>query len=253
MLQTIRTLLNLPCRYNSNMGWRCLGLCILLATATRAQTPAPVLVELFTSEGCSDCPPADRLLARLDGQAIVLSEHVDYWNQLGWKDPFSSALFSRRQESFCAELGAKGPYTPQMVVDGETEFVGSDAGRASAAIAKAARQPKAQVTLNRTAAGLDLQIASSPGGGDVWLALADDRDVSEVGAGENRGRRLEHVAVVRSLRKLGSVKRGGSYTHLLELPAGAGQRVVVFVQQPAQGKILGAAMWSGGGSVSGSQ
>ena len=236
------------------MSWRVLAISILLAAAARAQTPAPVLVELFTSEGCSDCPPADRLLAHLDGQAIVLSEHVDYWNQLGWKDPFSSALFSRRQESYCTVLASKGPYTPQMVVDGEAEFVGSDAGRAAAAIAKAAHRPKAEVKLNRTSAGIEMQIASAPSGGDVWMALADDRDASEVKVGENNGRRLEHVAVVRSLRKIGSVKRGGSYSHLLEIPAGsAGQRVVVFVQEPAQGKVFGAAMWHEGGSVSGSQ
>jgi hypothetical protein len=236
------------------MGWRSLAVSILLAAAARAQTPAPVLVELFTSEGCSDCPPADRLLAHLDAQAVVLSEHVDYWNQLGWKDPFSSELFSRRQESYCSQLASKGPYTPQMVVDGETEFVGSDSARAAAAIAKAARRPKAEVSLNRTAAGLELAINSAPAGGDVWMVLADDRDVSQVGAGENRGRRLEHVAVVRSLQKIGSVKRGGSFSHLLELPAAAAsQRVVVFVQQPGQGRVTGAAMWHPAGSSAGSQ
>ena len=220
----------------------------------RSQTPAPVLVELFTSEGCSDCPPADRLLARLDTQAIVLSEHVDYWNQLGWKDPFSSALFSRRQESYCSQLNSKGPYTPQMVVDGETEFVGSDSGRAAAAIAKASRRPKAAVKLTRTAAGLEVEITSPPAGGEVWMALADDHDASTVTAGENRGRRLEHVAVVRSLQKIGSVKRGGSFSHLLELPAaGTPQRVVVFVQQSREGRVTGSGMWDAAVSLSGSQ
>lgn len=218
-----------------------------------AQTAAPVLVELFTSEGCSDCPPADRVLAHLDSQAIVLSEHVDYWNHLGWKDPFSAALFSRRQETYNTQIGGKGPYTPQMVVDGETEFVGSDAGRAAAAIAKAAKRPKAEIKLNRMAAGLEVEIAAAPGSGDVWMAAADDRDASDVAAGENRGRHLEHVAVVRSLRKLGSIKRGGTFTHLLELPAvGSPQRVVIFVQDGGQGRITGAALWRGG-SVAGSQ
>jgi len=221
-----------------------------LAAAASAQSLAPVLVELFTSEGCSDCPPADRVLAHLDGQAIVLSEHVDYWNQLGWKDPFSAAFFSRRQETYCTQLASKGPYTPQMVVDGETEFVGSDAARATAAIAKAARRPKAEVKLSRTAAGLQLDIASAPAAAEVWMALADDRDTSQVAAGENRGRRLEHVAVVRSLQKIGSVKRGGAYAHLMELPAAAApQRVVVFVQQAGQGRVMGAALWRGGGPL----
>jgi hypothetical protein len=238
------------------MGWRCLVLSISLAAATSAvaQTPAPVLVELFTSEGCSDCPPADRLLEHLDGQAIVLSEHVDYWDHLGWKDRFSSPLFSRRQESYCPLINPKGPYTPEMVVDGDAEFVGSDAKRAAAAIAKAARRPKAEVKLSRPAAGLQVEIASPPAGGDVWMALADDRDASEVAAGENRGRRLEHVAVVRSLRKIGSVKRGGVFSQLVELPAAsAPQRVVVFVQEPGPGRVTGAALWRGGALIPGSQ
>jgi hypothetical protein len=236
------------------MRWRSLAISILLAMAAGAQTQAPVLVELFTSEGCSDCPPADRLLAHLDAQAIVLSEHVDYWNHLGWKDPFSAAQFSRRQETYCAMLAAQGPYTPQMIVDGEAQFVGSDAGRAAAAIAKAARRPKAEIKLTRSQAGLQVEIAAAPAGGDVWIALADDRDASQVAAGENKGRRLEHVAVVRSLRKIGSVKHGGSYSHLEELPAAAvPQRVVVFVQDSGLGRVTGAAMWRGGASTAGSQ
>jgi hypothetical protein len=240
------------------MGVRCLLVSLFLLSAAGAPSSengrqAPVLVELFTSEGCSDCPPADLLLARLDAQAIVLSEHVDYWNSLGWKDPFSSALFSRRQESYCAQLNSKGPYTPQMVVDGETEFVGSDAARAMAAIAKAARRPKAEVKLTRAEAGLQVEVASAPEGGDVWMALADDRDASQVTAGENRGRRLEHIAVVRSLRRIGAVKRGGSFSSLLEVPAaGAPQRVVVFVQEAGQGKVTGAGMWRSA-STAGSQ
>ena len=224
----------------------CLAVSVLLALPAFAQTPAPVLVELFTSEGCSDCPPADRLLAHLDSQAIVLSEHVDYWNHLGWKDPFSSPLFSRRQESYNTQLAAKGPYTPQMIVDGETEFVGSDAERASDAIAKAAHRPKAEIKLTRSAAGLDVSVAAVPSTAEIWVAFADDRDASNVSAGENRGRHLEHIAVVRTLRKLGTVKRGGSFTQLVELPASAApQRVVVFLQASDHGRVSGAAEWRG--------
>ena len=227
---------------------------MFLAAAAAAQTQSPVLVELFTSEGCSDCPPADLVLAHLDSKVIVLSEHVDYWNHLGWKDPFSAPQYSRRQEAYCTMLASQGPYTPQMVVDGETEFVGSDAARAAAAIAKAAKRPKTEIKLTRGPAGLQIDIASAPAAGDVWLALADDRDASQVAAGENKGRRLEHVAVVRSLRKIGTVKHGRAFSHLEELPAAnAPQRVVVFVQDAGPGRVTGVAMWRGGASTAGSQ
>src|ERR1700691_2578855 len=109
----------------------------------------PVLVELFTSEGCSSCPPADALLEKLDGeqpiagaQIIVLSEHVDYWNHLGWKDPFSSAAFSARQEMYAHRFSLDGPYTPEMVVNGSAECNGSDAQKAESAIRHAIQEPK---------------------------------------------------------------------------------------------------------------
>ncbi len=114
----------------------------------------PVLVELFTSEGCSSCPPADLLLMELDRaeqghgtEVIVLSEHVDYWNRLGWKDPFASAQFTDRQRTYAARFGETSVYTPEMVVDGRAGFVGSDRRHALRAIADAAKQPKAKVTL----------------------------------------------------------------------------------------------------------
>src|SRR2546426_7678566 len=126
------------------------------AFAALAESPrTPVLVELFTSEGCSSCPPADMLLGRLQQsqpvagvEVITLSEHVDYWNQLGWTDPFSSAGLTERQRQYAAALRGDGVYTPQIVVDGKSGFVGSDSQKALRAIAEAAKAPKAGVRLS---------------------------------------------------------------------------------------------------------
>jgi len=202
-----------------------------------------VLVELFTSEGCSSCPPADRLLEALDPQAIVLSEHVDYWDHLGWKDPFSSSTWTARQQAYERILSVDGPYTPQMVVDGEAQFVGSDKRQAVSAIVSASHRPKAGVHLLRTAAGLDIQVEGAPAAADVFLAVAEDSAASQVAAGENKGSHLHHVAVLRSLRKVGTMKRGTAFSRVVELPRAAdSQRLVVFVQESGPGRISGAAV-----------
>lgn len=203
---------------------------------------APVLIELFTSEGCSSCPPADRLLQQLDPRAIVLSEHVDYWNQLGWKDPFSSHASTVRQEDYSHRLNTEGPYTPQMVVDGSTEFNGSDAAKAARAVADASRHPKADVRIARTASGLEVNVSGAPHSAQIFLAIAENAAASQVSTGENQGKHLQHVAVLRSLRKIGSVKKGGTFTQAISAPDGA-QRVIVFVQEPDLGTVDGAAEW----------
>lgn len=217
--------------------------CIVLSAVAADPVRLPVLVELFTSEGCSSCPPADRHLQQLDSKVIVLSEHVDYWDRLGWKDKFSSPAFTERQETYVKQFSLDSPYTPQMVIDGVAQFTGGDTRRAATEIDKAGSRPKANIVLGRTAAGVDVEIEAVPHECDIWLALADNSDVTRVDAGENKGRTLSHVAVVRSIRKIGYVKRGGTFSRRVELPPGASaQRIVVFLQEAGQARVFGAAM-----------
>jgi len=223
----------------------------------------PVLVELFTSEGCSSCPPADELLNRLDqsqpiagAEVIALSEHVDYWNRLGWADPFSSAQFSERQNDYASVFGPDEIYTPQMIVDGRTQFVGSNSSRASSAIATAARDPKAEitVTLAKRATSLadevpiDIHVADLPSvsAGDtaeLMLAITESGLRSNVSRGENRGRKLIHTAVVRKLTGLGSLSgsfNGETTVRIEKQWKRSSLKVVVFVQERASRRVLGA-------------
>jgi hypothetical protein len=244
-----------------------LGVFAVMPALIAAQTPqanrAPVLVELFTSEGCSSCPPADALLAKLGrdqpvngAEIIILEEHVDYWDELGWHDRFSSHQYTDRQNQYCARLRANEPYTPQMVVDGADQFVGNDAAHAQRAIQHAAQTPKIELTLSQpTVDGRKVSLAvSSPGPpvatkphADLYAALVDPTDTTEVRSGENGGRRLQHAGVVRSLQRIGSFKdlANGPVSFSLNAPADAKpgeMRVVVFAQQGGQGAVLGAAV-----------
>jgi hypothetical protein len=225
------------------MLFRILVAAALGAVIAQAAEPAraPVLVELFTSEGCSSCPPADRLLESLDAQVIVLSEHVDYWDRLGWRDPYSSHANTLRQESYARGFGTEGPYTPEMVIDGAAEFVGNDGRRAADEIARARNREKLGIRLTRTGAGVRVEIDPASKSADVMLALADDSGTSQVAAGENKGRQLHHVAILRSLRKIGSLKHGAPFTQTVAIPTDGG-RVIVFVQDGTAGKIYGSAM-----------
>ncbi|HET9838137.1 MAG TPA: DUF1223 domain-containing protein [Candidatus Angelobacter sp.] len=218
-----------------------------------------VLVELFTSEGCSSCPPADALLGRLRQDlgnqglnVIPLGFHVDYWNSLGWRDRFSSAEFSRRQEQYARALGTDGPYTPQMIVDGGIEFVGSDAARAQSAIIDGAGQPQTtRIELSVLAdhprfLDLPVRISSSAKGADVMLAITEDNLVTKVGGGENIGHELRHTAVVRELRRLGSITDSGNFRADVPIELRLDWKrndlqLVVFVQESPAGKVLGAA------------
>ena len=252
------------------LGWQSGGPAGLDAAAQAGATAngprAPVLVELFTSEGCSSCPPADALLARLDqtqpvagAEIIALKEHVDYWNHLGWRDPFSSAQFSERQNHYAGTFGNSGVYTPQMVVDGQAEFVGSSEQRAVGAISRAARTPKAMVrlawsqSLDKPGISLDVRADGLVGVTtgdtiDVFLAITESKLHSEVRAGENAGRRLDHAAVVRQLEPIGQalVRADPAFMRHVDvkLPPDwkrENLRAVLFLQERKSRRVLGAA------------
>jgi hypothetical protein len=224
-------------------------------------TRIPVLLELFTSEGCSSCPPADRLLEALDqkqpiagADLIVLSEHVDYWDG-SWKDPFSSPKWTERQRQYVRRFGLQSSYTPQLVVDGQSELVGSIQGEAMQAIQNALSKQKVPLTLSalsRDGANIKVHLqiqnlpAGSKEGADILIALADDHAQSQVARGENAGRALRHVAVVQSLMPVGKIAAGEGFSGDFSLPAKAkagvsgGLRVVAFVQDRLTGRVLGA-------------
>jgi hypothetical protein len=227
-----------------------------LLGATLAATPAPagtpVLVELFTSEGCSSCPPADRLLARLSAEqpvpgafVVALSLHVGYWDRLGWKDAFSSPRYTDRQGAYSAHFGGSGrAYTPQMVVDGRAAFVGSDERAARRAIESAAKEPKAFVRVVPDGAGaVHVTVAGAAAGADVLLAVVEDGLASDVMRGENAGKTLAHAAVARELVAAGLTDSAGRFDASVPVTRGPGsRRVLAFAQERGVGRVLGASV-----------
>ena len=229
---------------------------------------AIVVAELFTSEGCSSCPPADEILSRLVQQQPVtavtvlgLSENVDYWNRLGWVDPFSSPAFSERQSRYAAQVfRSGGVYTPQMVIDGSLEEVGSDAGAVYRKIAQAAKIPKAAVNIaailapGATALQIHLKVEVPPEltirePANVILAITEDNVASDVHRGENRGRLLRHNALVRSLQTVGDMMpstRTWSKTTSASVARGwkpENLKAIGFLQEQQGWRIIGAG-WS---------
>jgi len=231
------------------------------AAINRDDIPRAVLVELFTSEGCSSCPPADALLERLDRSQqtsgvdlIVLSEHVDYWNDIGWKDPYSSHEYSERQSAYAAQFGLQSIYTPQMVVDGRFEFVGSDERRAREAIQNATKGMKTPVSISSSLSDDKTPIlhietgplpaSSTTESAGIFVAVADDSDESHVNGGENAGRTLKHVAVLRNIVRIGAVDRSAGFSRDMKLGLNAKNarnlRIAVIVQEADAGRVWGA-------------
>lgn len=222
----------------------------------------PVLVELFTAEGCSSCPPADALLGKLDREQplenvriIVLSEHVDYWNYGGWHDRFSSAELTERQREYQYIFKLPDVYTPQMIVNGAAQMNGSDGKAVASALEAAAYSHPIPVEITSVQAG-EKEVTFTLRNGmpatakdvNVYAALVDPEDTTEVRGGENRGRTLQHFGVVRVLNRIGGSYRtetlGEKPFVLRESVAGRqgvdGMRLVVFVQGKNLGPVLGA-------------
>ena len=208
--------------------------------AMAAAAERPVVVELFTSEGCSSCPPADAFLTELSRgrrDVLPLAFHVTYWNQLGWKDPFSSAAATQRQSRYSARFG-DGSYTPEMVVDGRKGLVGSERGEAEAAIASAKSEDRtaATVALSRAGGSVSVRIGEGSGSGRVVLVGFDPEHRTAVGRGENGGRTLTESNIVRSIRSVGQWT-GASLSLSAEIPEG--QELAVLLEAP-DGSIIGA-------------
>src|SRR5262249_12824503 len=189
-------------------------------SSTSNQSRAPVVVELFTSEGCSSCPPADELLVNLEEQqfingaeVIAIEEHVDYWNHDGWIDPFSAPEWTQRQQDYAAAFKIDGVYTPQMVIDGRDQLIGSRIREVSAAILKNAQLQKAKVAISEVATTgkqtkqfqvtvTDLRDPPENDTCEVWLLVTEKALQSQVNAGENAGKKLHHASIVRWMHKV---------------------------------------------------
>ena len=235
-------------------GFVAVPVCGQSVQAASAEHRKPVLVELFTSEGCSDCPPADDLLARLDAtqfvpeaQAIVLSEHVTYWNHGGWNDPFSMQSFDERQQAYVYRFRLQGSYTPQVVVDGAAQLVGNDPGALTQAVTSAASAPKQPLAIaDASWEGTSVRFAvhgTADPGARLEAALAEDATRSEVSRGENAGRTLHHVAVVRVLKEFGTNAMDGRPLEVggADFSKGASAttpvRLVVFLASRKTGRV----------------
>ncbi len=216
----------------------------------------PVVVELFTSEGCSSCPAADAALRELEAaqsvpgvEVLALGQHVDYWNRLGWKDPFSATAFTERQRAYATVFGS-GSYTPQAVVNGAVEFIGSQRGHLAEAVTQAAHAPHTTVTVTPEADHLLVTVTNLPAGtppATLLLAVTETGLSTQVGRGENGGRLLHHAAVVRMWQPLGVVKAEGNGTFRVSVPLTLAPawhrdhlRAVVLVQENTSRRVVGA-------------
>jgi hypothetical protein len=226
-----------------------LGLFASLSPAVSLAAERPVVVELFTSQGCSSCPPANAYLNEMVKQrrdVLALAFHVTYWDRLGWKDPFSLAAATDRQAVYGRRFG-DGSYTPEMVVDGAASAVGSDRGEVGPAIENAKRNGHTAAAVNVTKNGeqVAIEVGAGTGNGRVLLIGFDHEHTTAIGRGENSGRTLTEANVVRSIRSVGQWS-GGALRLNERLPEG--QDVAVVLEAP-DGRIIGASRLGAGGST----
>jgi hypothetical protein len=214
-----------------------LGLGLGLAAMPASADPRPVVVELFTSQGCSSCPPADALLGELArrGDVVALGFHISYWDSLGWKDPLSNQGSTDRQKAYARSFDSR-VYTPQMVVDGTSEMIGSDRAAVLAALGTA--RPEAIATVSFAADRRSVAIGAGDGKGEALLVRFVKHRTTDVAAGENAGRVLRDANGVRELTTLGAWD-GPALSFPIE-PPGADEGLAVLVQAP-DGHMLGAA------------
>jgi hypothetical protein len=222
------------------------GAAASVALPTVASGRSPVLVELFTSQGCSSCPPADAVLSSLARRSdiVALSFHVDYWDYIGWKDPFASPSFTRRQRDYAKAFGNRSVYTPQMVFNGRIELAAQTEAAASRALAQLPSpdgdSPRLHLERSGSAVAIDIQHANP--GLDIWAAAFSSESRTPVRAGENTGRSLINTNIVRELRSLG--RTTGAATMLTWPDPQPDRGYAVWLQEPALGSVLAATMLS---------
>ena len=204
--------------------------------------PPRAVVELFTSQGCSSCPPADAVVGRLSGNpaVLVLSFHVNYWDDLGWKDPFSSVLSTDRQYAYARSLNERSVFTPQLIVNGMESLVGSQEGKVQKAVAAASETsfPVQAELSEQTDGRFSLTLTGAAVSADVWEVRYVRHTVTPVRGGENGGRTLETFNDVTQLHHIGAFRAG---TFTLEPLKKPDDGIAVFVQGPGTGRIWGAA------------
>ena len=226
-------------------------------TKRSGETTKPVsagfaLVELYTSEGCSSCPPADKLLAKIqqeykDKEVYVLAYHVDYWDRLGWKDVFSNPAYSARQRAYSAYLNVDGVYTPQAIVNGKTEFVGSDDAKMHTAITQSLAKASttaldfSNIKVDHNKATVEYRVSGSIQINNLLLAVIQKHAITKVQNGENKGRALPHINIVHQLQSINLKSNSGNAG--IDLPAGFNAKdwgIVGFIQNTRNGEILAA-------------